>query len=93
MSQDKIVCPKCGRLVRKDIKHCQFCGALLEPEPSTPSTPSLTPFQPSASTKPPKTKKNFPYRTLAFFIIVGIIDLLATFLVISGAQLPVSDLQ
>ncbi|MBY9015204.1 MAG: zinc ribbon domain-containing protein [Candidatus Lokiarchaeota archaeon] len=91
MSQDKIVCPKCGRLVRKDIKHCQFCGTLLEPEPSTPSMPSLIPSQPSGSTKPPKMKKKFPYHTLTFFIIVGILDLIASYLVINGVQLPVSD--
>lgn len=91
MSQDEIPCGKCGKLVRKDLTYCNYCGSLLQPGPTSPSTP----IQPTSSTPPPttpiKTKTKVPYKTITYFAVVAVIDLLVSFLVMSGFQLPVSS--
>ncbi len=83
MSQDEIQCSKCGKLVQKDLTYCDQCGSLLR------HTPTSSPAQPPTS--PIKTKKKIPYKTITFFVMVALIDLLVSFLFMNGFQLPVSS--
>ncbi len=91
MSQDEIRCSKCGKLVQKDLTYCIYCGSLLKSAP----TSSPTPIQFTSSTPPPttpiKTKTKVPYRTIVYFVAVAIIDLIVSYLVMNGFQLPVSS--
>jgi len=83
MSQDEIQCSKCGKLVQKDLTYCSQCGSLLT------HTPTSSLAQPP--TTPIKTKKKIPYKTITFFAVVAIVDLLVSFLFMNGFQLPVSS--
>ena len=91
MPQDEIRCSKCGNLVQKDLTYCIHCGSLLEPAP----TSSPAPIQPTSYTPTPttpiKTKKNFPYKTIIYFALVAIIDLIVSFFVMNGFALPASS--
>ncbi|HUW88978.1 MAG TPA: zinc ribbon domain-containing protein [Candidatus Nanopelagicaceae bacterium] len=91
MSQDKIRCSKCGNLVQKDLTYCIHCGSLLEPAP----TSSPAPIQSTSSTPPPttpiKTKTNIPYKTIIYFAAVALIDLIVSFFVMNGFQLPIAS--
>jgi hypothetical protein len=91
MSQEEIQCSKCGKLVQKDLKYCIYCGSILEPAPPG-SFPNI---QPTSSTllptTPIKTKKKIPYKTITYFIVVALIDLLVSLLVMNGFALPASS--
>ncbi|MBY9015205.1 MAG: hypothetical protein KGD68_05880 [Candidatus Lokiarchaeota archaeon] len=91
MSQDEIRCIKCDNLVQKDLTYCIHCGTLLKPAP----TSSPPPNQPTSSIPPPttpiKAKTNVPYKTIIYFAVVALIDLIVSFLVMNGFALPTSS--
>lgn len=91
MSQEEIPCGKCGKLVPKDLTYCIHCGALIRPASTTSPTSNQPISSTPQSTTPIKTKTKVPYKTITYFAVVVVIDLVVSFLVMNGFQLPVSS--
>jgi hypothetical protein len=90
MSYEKVPCSNCGKLIDKDSTYCIHCGAKLNLGAQTPTDLPHKPVQTITTVTPSKKKHKFPYHTLIFFSVVLIIDLIVSFSVMNGFQLPVA---
>ncbi|MFX1375143.1 MAG: hypothetical protein ACFFA0_04970 [Promethearchaeota archaeon] len=99
MSEEKITCSICGKLSNKGNTYCIHCGRLLEEVPQK----SLQEAQEKISdifdtSSVPSGKKisfrigdlSWGYKVLAFFIIVAIVDLLASIIILPLFKLPLN---
>jgi hypothetical protein len=83
MSDDQIKCNNCGKLNAKTSRYCIDCGKLIEPTSIFPrETETVSGI---SSTKPPIMKKyQLLIKVLIFFGSVAIVDVILSFLVMSG---------
>ncbi|MFX1495180.1 MAG: hypothetical protein ACFFBZ_12915 [Promethearchaeota archaeon] len=87
MSEDVIICSKCGKPTKKDNVYCVHCGALLE---------SAKPFsfdqekRPDINVSPPPAKKKLKayHKVIIFFVVVIGVDLILSLIIMTGFGLP-----
>lgn len=89
MSEDIVICDKCGKPTKKDNVYCVNCGALVES-----SKPFSTDKEKGSdiSTSPPPIKKKLKayHKVIIFFVVVIGVDLLISLIVMAGFSLPAS---
>ncbi len=99
MSEDEVICNNCRKLTKKSHKYCMHCGSLLTPYSpfsSRESQENLSDALGTTSKPSDKTGKirfrdlSTGYKVLAFFIIVAVVDLVASFIFVGGYHLPLN---
>ncbi len=86
MSEDVIICSKCGKPTKKDNVYCVHCGALVESAKPF-STDQAKPYI-STTPPPPKKKLKAYHKVIIFFVVVIGVDLLLSLIVMAGFGLP-----
>ena len=88
MSEDEVICNVCRKLTKRSHKYCMHCGSLLTPySPFAPQETQET--IPSDKISKFSIKDLSPgYKVLAFFIIVAVVDLVASLIFVVGYHLP-----
>ncbi len=89
MSEDVIICSKCGKPTKKDNVYCIHCGALLEP--TAPFSVDRK-IASDISTTPPKVKRKLKayHKVIIFFTVVIVVDLLMSVIITAAFSLPPS---
>lgn len=99
MSEDEVICNNCRKLTKKSHKYCMHCGSLLTPYSPFPSQETQESLRdPFDTTSIPSDKLgkfhiselSTGYKVLAFFIIVAVVDLVASFIFVFGYHLPLN---
>ncbi len=99
MSEDEVICNNCRKLTKKSHKYCMHCGNLLTPYSPFSSQETQEnlrdPFEtqsiPSDKIGKFRLRDLSPaYKVLAFFIIVALVDFVASFIFMFGYHLPLN---
>jgi len=89
MSEDVVICNKCGKPTKKDNVYCVHCGSLVDS--SVPfSTNKEKGSDISASLPPIKKKLKAYHKVIIFFVVVIGVDLLLSLIIMAGFSLPAS---
>ncbi len=90
MSEDKIICGKCGKKVNR-AQYCGECGASLDKDSKSKDIHNK--YSIPGSVKPSKKKGGLKlgFRILIFFLIIGVVNLFITAIVMNGFDIPGSQ--
>lgn len=99
MSEDEIICNNCRKLTNKSHKYCMHCGSLITPYSPFPLEGTQEKLIDTLGTKSIPSDKIVKFRlrnlnagskVLAFFIIVALVDFIASFIFVVGYRLPLN---
>ncbi|MFW9864682.1 MAG: zinc-ribbon domain-containing protein [Candidatus Thorarchaeota archaeon] len=93
MSENEVICPKCGKVNRKDSKYCIQCGNSLEEIEKVSFEEKYRldkPVSSISSTTPPKIRKKIKplYKVLIFFAVATIVNFIFAAIIMGAFQLP-----